>query len=198
MTGLGPFNLTSGLTFFNVIVGVDATLTNDEIDLYISTTAPTTTIIKFKVSTISVQAFYLNTIILGAFAYNSGEISGYNRSATFSTSSLGSVSSSTTLIYNNNLIRSYNTLVGLQSYHITNKAFFQFTSSINNGTSISVSTNVSIDYYLLDFVIMRFVYCPTPTNYYYVSQNTCYMTCPTRTYNSSFYFECYACPTYDC
>ena len=72
MTGLGPFNLTGGLTVFNCIAGVDATLTNNEIDLYIATTAPSTTILNFKFSTASVATFYLNTIVIGAFAYNAG------------------------------------------------------------------------------------------------------------------------------
>ena len=45
---------------------------------------------------------------------------------------------------------------------------------------------------------MRFAYCASPNLYFYVALNSCYATCPARTSSSSFYSECYACPTYDC
>jgi hypothetical protein len=121
--------------------------------------------------------------VIGAYLFNANELSMGPRKASFSVTML---SSTTTLSSTASSIRTFNTLVGIQSYHITNKNYFQFAISINQA-SISISNNVSALYMQYDFLLTNFIACPSAEPYINIAANLCYSVCPSRTYTDDFY-----------
>lgn len=196
-----PFNLTGGLTYWTTIVGVDASLaSNKEVDLYVSATAVTTTTINFKVSTISPTSFYLTSIIIGAYIFNYNELNNNNRVGRFNTGSFGSVGVTSQLTYtdSSNFVRSTNTILGTNTYHIVNQNYLHIKCTITPNNIISATTNYSFSYMAFNFLEINFVYCnPVSNPYLDVSSKLCYTTCPTR-YYANIYQECTACSNYDC
>jgi hypothetical protein len=200
-TGQGPLNLTGGLTVWNTFVGMDASLSaNKEIDLYVAVTAPSTTSITYKVSTISVVSFYLTSVIVGAFLFNYNELNAGTRPARITLGSISSVNGANTLSYTDsgNIVRSYNTIMGMFSHHITSQANWQEKCTITPSTSITASSSYAFSYFALAYLIFQFPACPTATPLLYVSTLTCYNVCPIRYVANYTYNECDACPTYDC
>jgi hypothetical protein len=68
----GPFNTSLTYNLWITILGVDASLsTNNQIDLYPSASVTGTTSISYVIQTISPVTFYLSSIVIMAFIYNS-------------------------------------------------------------------------------------------------------------------------------
>jgi len=64
--------MASTFTIWATILGVDANLnSNNEIDLYPTITVASSTTISYKIQTILTTAFYLNSILIEAFIYDS-------------------------------------------------------------------------------------------------------------------------------
>lgn len=116
------------------------------------------------------------------------------RKATFSVTMLSSM---TSLSSSTPSIRTYNTLIGIQSYHITNRNYFQFAIS-RNDASISVTTNVTVLYMQYDYLLTNFIACSSAEPFLYIATNLCYSICPERTYTDNFYQECNSCLNFDC
>jgi hypothetical protein len=123
VTGLGPFNLAS-ITIWNAYVGIDATLdANLQVDVYLYASAASTTSINFRVSTITPTPFYFTSAVVGAFLYNPNDLLALPNKLKFT---VGSVKSTTSLTYTDtlNIVRSYNTIIGMVSHHIQSQSFF--------------------------------------------------------------------------
>lgn len=190
LTGQGPFNLTGGLTAWNVYVGIDATLAaNKDIDLYLIISAPTSTIINFKISTIATTSFFVTTVVVGGLLFNYNELLALPRSAKFTVGSISSVNNANTLSYSDsgNIVRSYNSIIGMYSHHITNQANLQSKLTITPSTSITAASTYSFSYFALNYLILQFIYCPAPTNYLLVATAQCYDVCPVRYYQNATY-----------
>ena len=147
-------------------------------------TAPTTTTINWKVSTISDNPFHLESVYIVTYIVNTAATSFSQRSASFT---VGTLQNFASLTHSSPTIDSGNTIVGLRSYHITNQNFYQYAITINSGTSVSVSSNVTVDYMQYEYLILTFAKCPTATKYLQISDNTCHSTCPIRTSTNSYY-----------
>lgn len=188
-TATATFNITGG-TIWKTIVGVDAVLaTNKQIDLYLSVTTPTATSILFKISTISPTAFFLNSVVVGAYIYNYNELNGYNRVGKLTSGSFGTVNNVAGLKYTDSTqsVTSYNSILGTASFHIANQNYLHIQCNISPNNVISASTNYSFNYMEFNYMIMTFVYCnPASTPYLMVSTSTCYDACPIRYYANGY------------
>ena len=134
--------------------------------MYIAVTAPDPTSINYRVSTITDQPFTLHSVFIGAYVFNTNDASFSQRSASFSTGTLQNFGS---LTYSSSNVQSFNTIVGKQSYHITSQAFYQYAINIQDGTSISVSTNVTVDYMQFSYLVFNFAKCPVSEKYLAIS-----------------------------
>ena len=157
-------------------------------------TAPSSTTLAFRFSTISVQSFLLHSCLLGAYAFNTGDTSYTLRSANFVSGTFNNFGGSA---YSDSKIKTGNTLLGTQSYHITNQIAYQYALTISNG-QVSSSTNVSVSYSQYAYLVLTFAKCNGGNPFLSMVDNTCYGTCPIRTSTNSYYSECRGCPTYDC
>lgn len=182
-------------------MGADASLaTNKQIDLYLSVTATTSTSITYKISTISPTSFFLTSIVVGCYIYNYNELNGNNRVGRFLWGSFGSVNNVAALSFtdSNKWVRTSNTMLGTNSYHIANQNFLQIKCTITPNTTVSATSSYSFNYMEFNYLILSFVYCnPASTPYLMVSTSTCYDACPIRYYPNT-YSECTPCSDYRC
>jgi len=149
----------------------------------VAVTVPTTTSINFRFSTISNLAFQLHSCLLGAYIYNTGDNSYTLRSASFVSGSFNNFGGSP---YSNSKITTTNTILGTQSYHITNQAAYQYSLTISSG-QIAASTNRTVSYMQFSYLILTFAQCPTGNSYLSLVDNTCYSSCPIRTSTNIYY-----------
>ena len=78
----GPFNMASTFTVWATILGIDATLSdNNEIDLFPTITVISSSSLEYKIETISPTSFQLDTILIEAFVFDSAELQAMNRNA---------------------------------------------------------------------------------------------------------------------
>ena len=150
-----PMNLTGGIKSWTTIVGVDASLSsNKQVDIYVSATALTTTTINFKVSTISPVTFYLTSVIIGAYMFNYDELNNNNRVGRFNTGNFGSVGSASALTYTDSsgFVRTTNTILGTNTYHIVNQNYLHIKGVISPNNVISATTNYSFSYMAFNYL----------------------------------------------
>jgi hypothetical protein len=157
-------------------------------------TAPDSTTLNYKISTISVQPFTLHTCLLGSYAYNTADTSYSLRSAVFTQ---GTFSNSGASSYTNNDIAVDNTIFGTKSYHLISQPAYQY-ALVMGGNQIRATTNVTVSYMEFVYLIMLFAKCNSGNPYLLTIDNTCHSACPVRTSTNNYYSECHACPTYDC
>ena len=105
-------------------------------------TAPSPTSLTFRISTATVKAFQLNSCLLGAYAFNTGDTSYTLRSASFTWGSFNSQGSSS---YTNSDIVAGNTFLGCKSYHIKNQGSYHYALAIGNNQA-RASTNITVAY----------------------------------------------------
>ena len=109
------------MTIWSTIVGVDSWLTgSQEIDLYLANTVPSATEIKYRVSTIADNTFYLESIVVVVFAYNANELLQAQRSMKITYGTFDAVDDDGTDSYTdtNNILRTTNSIVGIHSFRI--------------------------------------------------------------------------------
>lgn len=157
---------------------------NNEIDLYPNAVASTPTTITYSVSTISPTSFFLTSVILHAFIYCASDLSSLVRPMVVTQASFSCLHNSSTLSYSTSpsQIQSYNVLLGMKQYHIVSLNNLQYSTTVTPLTSISASTIYYLEYSFFDFIILSFPFCPSPTPYLLLANNTCYDTCPTTYY----------------
>lgn len=83
----------------------------------------TTTDIQFKISTISPTSFYLSSVIIEVFIFNSTLLVADSRTARFT---FGERDKTTGLFYTNTAMKSYNTIYGFRTYHTVNENYLNF------------------------------------------------------------------------
>lgn len=150
-----PINITGGSKSWTTIVGVDASLaSNKQVDIYVSATALTATTINFKVSTISPVSFYLTSVIIGAYIFNYDELNNNNRVGRFNTGNFGSVGTASALTYTDSsgFVRTTNTILGTNTYHIVNQNYLHIKCVISPNNVISATTNYSFSYMAFNYL----------------------------------------------
>ena len=120
VNGVGPFATTTQSTWA-VIVGVDISMSgNNQYDLYAAASLSNTTSITFRISTISPTAFFITSVIIEVFIFNSS-LSSNPRYATFSIGEVNNLNS-----YTNGAITTDNTIYGIRTFSTANQNFLNY------------------------------------------------------------------------
>ena len=155
------------MTLWSTIVGVDSWLTgSQEIDLYLANSVPSATEIKYRVSTIADNTFYLESIVLVVFAYNANELLQYQRSMKVTYGTFDAVDDDGTDKYTDtgSILRSTNSIVGIYSYRILYQTNLQYELTTTNFSTIVANTGYHFKYVAYNFMIFEFVKCNHATD----------------------------------
>ena len=126
LTGVGPYS-SGNQSIWSAILGADASLTNNQIDLYATASLASTTSITFKISTISPSIYYLTSVVISVFIYDEAILQAAARTAQFSTAEINNLNS-----YSNTAIQTYNTIYSIRTYHISGNTFLNYSWSISS------------------------------------------------------------------
>jgi hypothetical protein len=192
VNGVGPFATTTQ-TIWAIIVGADLTMSaNNRYDLFATASLPNTTCISFRISTISPTSFFITTVLIEVFTFNSS-LASSPRYATFSTAEVNSLAS-----YTSNTMTGFNTIYGIRTFHTVNQDFLNYMWNLT-GTTLSVTSTNAFQWVGFSYLILQFITCSPSTPFLLVATNTCYDIVPVRYYADEYnemqscLYDCYTC-----
>lgn len=194
-SGIYPVNMSGtiksfvSITGFNVSVGTTYELS---LRLQIVRSASSRTDIVTTLTTSNITFYGISFVEMTININEFASIGGRLTMGTMSASNGGAMSYS-----NPAIIRDFNTIIGLDTFHYRNLTTFSFTSSTAPSSSLS-ATSPSFTFLSFNYLILEEYWCGPPMPFLLIATLICYDVCPLRYYPRDYpYLVCQGC-LYDC